>query len=505
MTPIANLIGNMIGAGIGDPTANTSPAAGGYTLSPDVALAHLNAYNAANPDDSGSGTVNSGNTEPYESVEEARANGENISDKPTYFSKDGTKLDPSTIKSPDDFLPMQKPSYWQKVFNQQASERAQQENAAYLTAPEITNQANRTRLGINANNLIAGRPALGQSPMNADPTAMAALTPDSTAVSQEGAYNAGLNMPIAPTMAAARQAQATADVPVAQAMGRNAIARNRYNDPELSAADEAVKYSTDFPVEQGIQRQAIAGNTMGTPEALAQATHTGAVTQEQQGKYQQAKLRDQFQLLPVEQRANLATAYRNAGMSEEELKVMGIDQDTLGKQSAYKNIQATYPSLFPYRTSSLTGNATEGYDFNPSSHMGGSRLAQKDMYGNFINDINNPMGSPEQPTGTLPNGKTFTAIGTHVGSQGVSPQAGNLIAPPRLQTPGDGSTEGVSDGGGKDTNDKIEAVKQGALVGMTDQQKKQFLGPALYNFIYSDNQQKAAKNILNNVGFGGQR
>lgn len=153
----AQLIGNLLSAAFSGDQANTSPAAGGYAYTPDMALQHLNQYRQSQQSD----------FEPYESIDEAQANDEDIDNKTRYYDKNGKMLDDGIVKSADDLLPMKKPGFFTRAFAPEVAANANNINNQFTTSPEFADLSDRTTQGIGARKFASVMPSVvGKIPLS---------------------------------------------------------------------------------------------------------------------------------------------------------------------------------------------------------------------------------------------------------------------------------------------------------------------------------------------------
>lgn len=266
MAGAAELLTHLIGAAVGNPSANISPAAGGYVYTPDQQLQDFNSHHGTD----------------YKSIDEAQgdddaeddvvAGAKTLRNKPVYLDKNGNLLPEGTVKSPDDLLPMQKPSFMQRWWNPSQSEAASALNNQYQTQPDFSNLANRTQQGIATGNLVKAMPAVGQVP-NADNAINYAAGGARDLSSLQNEETAGMNIAngVPQSDVAKTLATDSAQTSVQRNIKTEADVDAILNNPQSSAKDREMALKTGMQLDSNKYRSAYAFANKGGPEQEAKS------------------------------------------------------------------------------------------------------------------------------------------------------------------------------------------------------------------------------------------
>lgn len=259
----AALIGSLLQAAVGDPTQSVNPAAGAYTVTPQMAL---NSLNASLP----------GEDDGYDTVEEAQKSGEDIKNTNTYLDRNGNDVT-KYVKSPDDLLPVAKPNFFQRWFNPGQSDAANRINSGYAIQPLATTQAHDTTQGLAAKDFSRIQPAIGQNATSWSPNQGAIATGNNpTMAGIAGANKPSLEMgaQLPQTEVQTALNQNLAEQERAQNESRRLIADRAFGNDVGTAYNTSLRLGAENPMYQNMQTEEAAKGNLGEPTSAAIAKDT---------------------------------------------------------------------------------------------------------------------------------------------------------------------------------------------------------------------------------------
>lgn len=480
----AQLISSLLGAAVGDPSINTSPAAGAYAYTPDQQLEDLNAHMAKQDED----------FVPYNNVDEAQSEGHDIGTT-RYHDRNGNDVTDS-VKSPSDLLPMQKPNFFQRWFNPGESDRANAMNASFATQPLIAGQAHRTSQYLAAKDFSTVQPAVGSPATSWSPRVGAIATGLNPTMAGIASANmpslemgAGLPQEVVKTginRNFAEQQQATNEAEKAMA---NRVYGNNTAEPLVTS----MRLGAEAPLYSNMATEENARSAMGEPtnrvatqiagenaqKALANNTIANAPAA---GRVEGLKLAGEEGAQPDINREITAKAQSGASMAELERDYLPY----LKKQFGNETEARTYLSQFfasPPATSgrvNLSNGTVSPFvtTGTPFSGAGLEDLMKRKVLGGMVDG-----GSAGMKTMKLSNGNTVSytpqvsVLGDNSTSPTIATQAKKFIDIPKPIPGWPGFTQSSS--GAVYKNGQPATDEETALITKMTREPAQETGPTI--------------------------